>query len=228
MIAQPDDWLPLWVLPLVGAFSLACFTGGQHTKRQFCGFAGFTPRKYFWGIHYGRRQGEGKKRKTAPIESFQDWVLSYTEWASTIVVAALSRGLELLQYLGFISHLARDNPSFVWLHYDKQLWQMAAAVPQSTKWDELHFQFLQWTKQKENSSSSSRDPCKRWKEGRIASFPLARGTMFALSVVGLIELYPARPLELHLILLPMAPGVLVLGRCLCLLPPLLPHAEAYL
>ena len=85
------------------------------------------------------------------------------------MAAAPSRGLELLQYLGVISRLARDNPSSVWLHYDKQFRQMAAAVPQSTKWDELHFQFLQWAKQ-EPSSSSSRDPCKRWNEGRYCQY----------------------------------------------------------
>ena len=51
-----------------------------------------------------------EKKKKVSIETFQDWALAYTTWASTIIAASPSRGLELLQYLGVIGCLARDNP----------------------------------------------------------------------------------------------------------------------
>lgn len=50
------------------------------------------------------------KKEKVPKETFQDWALAYTTWASAIIAASLSRGLELLQYLAFIGHFAWDNP----------------------------------------------------------------------------------------------------------------------
>lgn len=55
-----------------------------------------------------------KKKKSHPIKSFQEWVLGYTTWASTIVAATPERSLPALQYLGMVGHLARDNPIQVW------------------------------------------------------------------------------------------------------------------
>ena len=173
-------------------------------------------------VSVGDNDKEKKKKKKVPIESFQDWALAYTAWASTIVAATPSKGLELLQYLGIIGRLAWDNPPPVWLHYDKQFRQMAAAVPHSTKWDELHFQFLQWAKQAE-PSSLTKEACRRWNEAVIVSSPPARKTTTALFVVEITELSIARPRELLLTLLPVGPGVSVpLDPLQCLW---LPHAE---
>ena len=111
-----------------------------------------------------------KKKKPHPIETFQEWVLGYTTWASTIVATAPDRGLSLLQYLGVVGRLARDNPIVVWRQYDKQFRQMAAAVPSAAQWGELNFQFLQWAKQTKEPSTPTRETCRRWNEGRYCQF----------------------------------------------------------
>ena len=114
--------------------------------------------------------GDDKEKKSHEIETFQEWVLGYTIWASTIVASNPERGLSSLQYLGVIGRLARDNPTHVWRHYDKQFRQMAAAVPTSAQWGELNFQFLQWAKQKDPYPTQLREACRRWNEGRFCQF----------------------------------------------------------
>ena len=138
-------------------------------KGEFVDLKDLLPENVFEAFISAGDKDKEKKKKKISIETFQDWALAYTTWASTIIAASPSRGLELLQYLGVIGRLARDNPPHVWLHYDKQFRQMAAAAPQSTKWDELQFQFLQWAKQSQ-PAPSLREPCRRWNEGRYCQF----------------------------------------------------------
>ena len=138
-------------------------------KGDFVDLQDLLPENVFEAFISAGDKDKEKKKKKVPIETFQDWALAYTTWASTIIAASPSRGLELLQYLGVIGRLARDNPPHVWLHCDKQFRQMAAAAPQSTKWGELQFQFLQWAKQSQ-PAPSPREPCRRWNEGRYCQF----------------------------------------------------------
>ena len=165
-----------------------------------------------------------KKRRKILIETFQDWALAYTTWASTIIAASPSRDLELLQYLGVIARLARDNPPHVWLHYDKQFRQMAAAAPQSTKWDELQFQFLQWAKQSQ-PAPSLREPCRRWNEGRYCQFSSCKRDHSCSFVVALIGLLLAHRQEQPHILLLVELGLLALEPLLHPCPPQLTFAK---
>ena len=143
-------------------------------KGEFIDLRDLLPENVFEAfVNTGDKDKDKQKRKKVPIDSFQDWALAFTAWASTIVATTPTRGLELFQYLGVIGRLARDNPPEVWVHYDKQFRQMAAAAPQAAKWNELNFQFLQWAQQKERQvahSSSVKEICLRWNEGRYCQF----------------------------------------------------------
>ena len=59
-----------------------------------------------------------KRRKNIPLEKFLDRVLSFALFAAVIAEKEPGRGLELFQYLGVVTQLARDSPGFQWLEYD--------------------------------------------------------------------------------------------------------------
>ena len=183
-------------------------------KGEFIDLSDLLPENVFEAfVNMGDKDKDKKKKKKVPINSFQDWALAFTAWASTIVATTPTRGLELFHYLGVIGRLARDNPPEVWVPYDKQFRQMAAAAPQAAKWNELNFQFLQWAQQKERQvahSSSVKEICLR---AAIASFHLARRTMFVLCAEGVIGQSLAPPQGL-----PHTPrsgghGLRILGHC---------------
>ena len=79
-------------------------------KGEFVDLKDLLPENVFEAFISAGDKDKEKKKKKISIETFQDWALAYTTWASTIIAASPSRDLELLQYLGVIGRLARDNP----------------------------------------------------------------------------------------------------------------------
>ena len=50
-----------------------------------------------------------KKKKPIPLESFTDWVLSFTVFAMAVVSNEPGRAMDLFLYFGMITRLARDS-----------------------------------------------------------------------------------------------------------------------
>ena len=129
--------------------------------------------------------------------------------------------LSSLQYLGVVGRLARDNPTHVWWHYDKQFRQMATAVPTSAQWGELNFQFLQWAKQKDPNPLNHGRPVGNGTRVGFASSPHASETIPAPPVASRIGEWPVLPHRYHTSPLG-APGCPILDRH----RPLQPHTVA--
>ena len=142
-------------------------------RGDFINFAELLPETIFDSFVTTLASEKDKKKRIPPIDNFPDWVLSFALWASTIVALEPQRGLPLLAYLGVVARLARDNAKSVWLGYDTQFRQMAAAVPLEAKWNELNSQLLQWSKQRDTAikvEKQSKEVCHRWNEGKFCDF----------------------------------------------------------
>ena len=141
-------------------------------RGDFINFAELLPETIFETFVTPNTSEKDKKKRVPPIDNFPDWVLSFALWAATIVASDSHRGLPLLAYLGVVARLARDNPKPVWLGYDTQFRQMAAAVPSEVKWKDLNSQLLQWSKQRESVKAEklSKEVCLKWNEGKFCDF----------------------------------------------------------
>ena len=100
-----EGFAPGGGLPALPASLVEKIRGGS-----FVDLGDLLPEHVFEAFVDGDDKEKKKKRKSHEIETFQDWVLGYTTWASTIVASNPERGLSSLQYLGVIGRLARDNP----------------------------------------------------------------------------------------------------------------------
>ena len=111
------------------------------------------------------------KRRVPPIDNVSDWVLSFALRAATIVASDSHRGFSLLANLEMVARLAHDNQKPVWLGYDTQFQQIAAAVPSEAKLKKLNSQLLQWSKQwKTVKVEKQSKVCLKWNEGKFCDF----------------------------------------------------------
>ena len=108
-----------------------------------------------------------KRRKPIHLEKFSDWVLSFALFAAVIAEKEPGRGLELFQYLGVVTRLARDSPGFQWLEYDKQFRSTAAASESQLKWSSVDQDCLQWARQLKWRRQGR--GCDRWNSGKFCA-----------------------------------------------------------
>ena len=201
-------------------------------KGDFVDLRDLLPENVFEAFITAGDKDKEKKRKKAPIETFQDWVLSYTAWASTLwqllplgAWSSCNTWASLVVLPETIPHL---SGCIMISSFGR--WLLRSLSPRSGM--SCTFNFSSGQNRRSLPPLHPETPVRGGMRDVTASIPLARGTTFARSAIELIELYLAPPLELHLILPrpPMGLGVLVLGQCLYLPPTLslLPHTEAYL
>ena len=137
---------------------------------DFIHFANFLPKTIF-EIFVTAHTSKDKKKRVPPIDNVSDWVLSFALQAATIVASDYHRGFSLLANLEMVARLAHDNQKPVWLGYDTQFQQIAAAVPSEAKLKKLNSQLLQWSKQwKTVKVEKQSKVCLKWNEGKFCDF----------------------------------------------------------
>ena len=75
-----------------------------------------------------------EKRKTFPIETIADWVMTFATFTAVRVQLAPDLAVPLTTYLAIITRLAREVPGLAWQRYDRMFRQSAAGNP-TLQWD---------------------------------------------------------------------------------------------